>query len=428
MADDHKTFLAERILNEAQQNSKKPGSVHAIYLITGIVVPKSSEASAQVEQADGEDAYMQSSPFMSSSMPHRRDDEELLAVKSITICRQEDLQEVKARFDGKTSIHVYSLGPSTIQDMHILSDCNRAAAAQCAAEDPLQAGRQYGTIQNARVKRRTGPRPLPPQSASIMGKGSPGPKASTPVAKIETTAAKAESPKALQGQASVPGEVKLNNGVRQHSSQEKKPAPKAPTMKREQSDIFKSFSKPQPTISRENTQSSTVSEDVPSVSDDESIDDTSGNEHMEDAVSRNEKAASSGRNTRSDREDQLRRLWDDDEETAPVEKSKTISDHQGPEQSTGQLPAQQGEQVVAISAAASGGRRRGRRKIMKKKTLKDDEGYLVTKEEPAWESFSEDEPAPKESTPASTASSMPKGKKATGKPGQGNIMSFFGKK
>ncbi len=55
----------------------------------------------------------------------------------------------------------------------------------------------------------------------------------------------------------------------------------------------------------------------------------------------------------------------------------------------------------------------------------------VTKEEPGWESFSEDEPAPKEAVtaaPVSTAPSTSKVKKAAGKPGQGNIMSFFGKK
>ena len=75
----------------------------------------------------------------------------------------------------------------------------------------------------------------------------------------------------------------------------------------------------------------------------------------------------------------------------------------------------------------SGGRRRGRRKVMKKKTIKDEEGYLVTKEEPAWESFSEDEPvSQKERT--SAFSSTANSKKSSGKPGQGNIMSFFGKK
>ena len=102
------------------------------------------------------------------------------------------------------------------------------------------------------------------------------------------------------------------------------------------------------------------------------------------------------------------------------------------------------------AVTVTGGRRRGRRKIMKKKTIKDEEGYLglcpsrqallrlshsntnllsylVTKEEPAWESFSEDEPGPtKERTPASSMAA--KGKKTGGKPAQGNIMSFFGKK
>ena len=58
--------------------------------------------------------------------------------------------------------------------------------------------------------------------------------------------------------------------------------------------------------------------------------------------------------------------------------------------------------------------------------LKDEEGYLVTREEPSWESFSEDEPAapPSKKKPAVN---VPKGKPGA-KPGQGNIMSFFGKK
>jgi len=51
----------------------------------------------------------------------------------------------------------------------------------------------------------------------------------------------------------------------------------------------------------------------------------------------------------------------------------------------------------------------------------------VTREEAAWESFSEDEPAPKKAKP--TPALAAKGaKKGAAKPGQGNIMSFFGKK
>jgi DNA polymerase delta subunit 3 len=47
----------------------------------------------------------------------------------------------------------------------------------------------------------------------------------------------------------------------------------------------------------------------------------------------------------------------------------------------------------------------------------------VTVEEPAWESFSEDEAPPPKKKPAVSAP-----KKAGVKAGQGNIMSFFGKK
>ncbi len=75
---------------------------------------------------------------------------------------------------------------------------------------------------------------------------------------------------------------------------------------------------------------------------------------------------------------------------------------------------------------------------MKKKTVKDDEGYLITKEEPAWESFSESEPevvAKKQqqmptSSAASSSAGQKGGKKAAGgaSQGRGSIMSFFGKR
>lgn len=76
-----------------QQNSKKPGSVHAVHLVCGLAAGSSSAVSTQDVQADGEDAHMQSSPFMSSSMPQKDDnDEEPPAVRSIAICREEDLE------------------------------------------------------------------------------------------------------------------------------------------------------------------------------------------------------------------------------------------------------------------------------------------------------------------------------------------------
>lgn len=56
---------------------------------------------------------------------------------------------------------------------------------------------------------------------------------------------------------------------------------------------------------------------------------------------------------------------------------------------------------------------------------------IVTIEEAAWESFSEEEPEPKKAKMLSglptNAASKP-GVKKGGKPGQGNIMTFFSKK
>lgn len=51
----------------------------------------------------------------------------------------------------------------------------------------------------------------------------------------------------------------------------------------------------------------------------------------------------------------------------------------------------------------------------------------VTVQESGWESFSEDEPAPPAAKKAGAGSQPAKPKKAAAK-GQGNIMSFFGKK
>lgn len=107
-----------------------------------------------------------------------------------------------------------------------------------------------------------------------------------------------------------------------------------------------------------------------------------------------------------------------------------------------QIPSPEGDADEEPATTTSNGRRRGRRKVMRKKTTRDADGYLVTKEEPAWESFSEDEVQPpvkkaKPATPAvrsaPAASTGEKGDKASGtakkgKVGQGNIMNFFAKK
>lgn len=76
-----------------KQNQKRPGAVHATYLISGT---KRKEAPAAtiggVKDVDGDD-YMQSSPFMGSSMPQPEEDQGTgeSSVLSITLTREEDL-------------------------------------------------------------------------------------------------------------------------------------------------------------------------------------------------------------------------------------------------------------------------------------------------------------------------------------------------
>lgn len=102
---------------------------------------------------------------------------------------------------------------------------------------------------------------------------------------------------------------------------------------------------------------------------------------------------------------------DEDLQDAPLDTGAQSKPDEGEDQST---------------VTVQGGRRRGRRRVMKKKQVKDEDGYLVTREEAVWESFSEEEPEPKKVKPAPKAASTAKGKKAGGK-GQGSIASFFKK-
>ena len=137
------------------------------------------------------------------------------------------------------------------------------------------------------------------------------------------------------------------------------------------------------------------------------------------------------RKARKEREERLRAMMDEDDEMeeAPPgsvdelqQETETELDASAP---IDVQPKKQKEEEKEEVMKVEGGRRRGRRKVMKKKVVQDEEGFLVTTEEPAWESFSEEEPEPKK-VKIQQPSAAPKGKKSV-KQGQGNIMSFFKK-
>ena len=74
------------------QTSKKAGSVHATYLLIGVLSPTSVESNGNYGQEDGEDAHMQISPFVSSQTQPQGETEAPSPVTLVTLVREEELE------------------------------------------------------------------------------------------------------------------------------------------------------------------------------------------------------------------------------------------------------------------------------------------------------------------------------------------------
>lgn len=72
-----------------KQNSRKPKSVHATYLLAGKKGPPGPNNS--LNGRDGDDIVMRSSPFM-SSLPGLEEQEKLVSKTSIVLVREEELE------------------------------------------------------------------------------------------------------------------------------------------------------------------------------------------------------------------------------------------------------------------------------------------------------------------------------------------------
>ena len=141
-----------------------------------------------------------------------------------------------------------------------------------ATEDPLEHSKGYGVIQNKNVKvlrfkvygvasidhvlqRRSGRKALPPPPA-------------VPTAKERKPVKKAEEPKPAEAPArpsqSSSKDQERESDLKQPAQTDKpaapehKAGPKQPSLKRDKSDIFKSFAKAKPKLKREDTDSSAV--------------------------------------------------------------------------------------------------------------------------------------------------------------------------
>ncbi|KAK1775060.1 DNA polymerase subunit Cdc27 [Copromyces sp. CBS 386.78] len=448
--EDYKTYLAENVLSEDKvvtyrllsralrvhpnvakqmlydfhktQSTKKPGSVYATYLLYGI------KKSIHHQNGNAMDIDLP------SSLPDADpvDDDEVPSY-TLALIQEDRLADVLKDYETISSIHVYSVGPHPAKDLTLLVD---AAQSALAIKDDAKKPRPR-TIVNSHVRRRErrGPglkaaaaapvkqeskaKAAPTKTAPAKPSPVPAPAAAPPKTKKETKsatpAAEPEAPAAAAAAAAAT----------------KKPAPSLKRNTSAASGIMQAFSKAAslPKKAKTSAKSTPAAEDTPVVLSDDGEDD-------DDDVLLPKPGASSSRKSRNEREEELRRMMEEDEDEDMEEKADSPAPEEEEEEPAVEEPPAKTEAAKEedkeIVTTTGDGRRRGRRRVMKKKQIMDDQGYLVTIQESAWESFSEDEAPPASKPKPKVASSAPsavagKGKKAAPK-GQGNIMSFFSKK
>ena len=83
------------------QNAKKPGIVYATYLLEGIAhITKPFNVNGH--KHDDEDAHMQSSPYLSSSMPQEAEGD-VIPSRKVLLAREADLEGMKVNAKANLS-------------------------------------------------------------------------------------------------------------------------------------------------------------------------------------------------------------------------------------------------------------------------------------------------------------------------------------
>ncbi|KAH8157050.1 hypothetical protein CIB48_g11195 [Xylaria polymorpha] len=456
--EDYRQYLAQKILTEDQlvtyrllsralgvhvnlakemlydfhkwQNDKRPGSLHATYIIYGIK-SKPAQADGDVEMTDSQVSEDMDAPFS-----------DLVPAYTLSLVRQEQLEDTLSQYTEVVSIYVYSLAPHPLKDLQLLTDTARQVLELSKVDSASKPSMLYGTIANPNVcrrERRRGPVP-------VVQAPAPAP---TPTPKLEPKLPAKQEAKPTATPA-VKEEPKGSSKFAAASAPAKKPTPAASLKRQASSGIGQMFAKaaakPKKPVTKAGDSPATSAaasgagdnQGTGALSDD-GEDDT---EPMEGVKQED----SGARQARKDRQAELRRMMEesDEEEEEEEEREKSPEEEEEedpmdeePPQSEPE-PEPKAEEPAEVVSSASGGRRRGRRRVTRKKQIMDEKGYLVTIQEPGWESFSEDEapplpPKPKQqpivkSEPAAKPKKGEPKKGAAAKGAQGNIMSFFSKK
>ncbi|KAK7996393.1 optic atrophy 3-like protein [Apiospora arundinis] len=395
--DFHKTHIA-----------KFPGSLHVTYLVYG--TRKTAEDEQDDDDVDMTDSVTDMDATFSQAVPTR----------TLTVVREEALQETLEQYAEVTSIHIYSVAPHPMRDLQFLADAAQQVVEMSIQEDfSVGANKTYGTLINPNTRRRERRAGAPPPAAPAKAQPKPQVKQET-----KPTINLKEEPKwALTKEAK-------DSKPAANTTAKKVAAAAAPALKRQGSSggigqmFAKQASKPKKPAAKPKEEAP-----APALSD-EGEDDS-------EAMPEAKQAAEEDGKSRRDRQAELRRMMDesDDEEEESKSEPESPADEPMDEDPAPPEPepeAKEEEGPAEIVASSGDGRRRGRRRVMKKKQIMDEQGYLVTIQEQGWESFSEEEkpaPKPQKAKPAAAEKAAPAGKSKKAAPkGQGNIMSFFGKK
>ncbi|KAG9378416.1 dna polymerase protein [Pyrenophora tritici-repentis] len=358
---------AKRMLFEfhKKQNARKPGSVHATYLITG--TPRRSNS---VNNRSTNDTEMKSEESDDSDFANDSDDEDTPAPRGvrethIVLVQEEELEETRAEFEEGAAIHVYSIERAPIEILGVLSMCNEEARKEDAKKDPLKRWSIYGSIRNKHIKRRTAKYALPKDATTSKATAKPVLK---PATKATATIRRPD-----------PQPSTVSAALKKQDSKSGAKKDKAT------SDIFKSFAKAK----------SKPKETTPAVEDGKyyfELDE--GDPDDEPEIKIDEEKNEAARKAREERAERLRKMMEDDDD----EMTDAPAAIDAPPEAT---------TTATVDEPAA------------------DEGE-VTKEEFVWESFSEEEPVPKKAKPAPKPATTAKGKNAV-KKGQGSIANFFKK-
>lgn len=324
------------------QNSIKPASIHATYLVYGSKSAVKAEADGDVD--------------MTSSAPEQDDLTDTVPCATMTLVAEDKLQDTLSQYQDVTSLHVYSLSPQPQKDLTSLSDVAQSISEYPALDDAAAQAKKYGGIVNPHLRKRTRKNAPPPPAPT------PAATASKPV---KTEPAKAAPATTKVKTESVPSQPKESTPAQSFKA--------APAPKKAAGGIMQSFAKaaakppkPKPVKKEEDTSMA--------LSDDGEADD---DDMPAPANKKSDAEIEAARTARKTREDELRRMMEEDEEEEEDEKEDEEMDEPEPEpEAEPAAPAKEEKEPQEVVSSTGDGRRRGKRRVMKKKRILDDQGYM----------------------------------------------------